>query len=285
MPNATADLSQLHDTPPAPHSRISEQSYRRFVELSAEGIWVVDSELKTTFVNCRLSEMLGYSVEEIIGRSPFELPCDPDSLKRTVTRAIESQDLLGDPTLRQLVSQMRSVPSLPSLYLEILDALKDPDCSLPRIGSIISRDAGMTAKILQLANSAFFGLTRQTFTPSDAIFHLGLETVQALALGVGVFSSFHSAPLRTLGLQGLWEHSVATGALAKKIARQQTRDNAVIDAAFTGGLLHDLGKLVLAAGVAAEYGEALERARHDGTRSSRLKGTAWEPPTPPLAPT
>jgi putative nucleotidyltransferase with HDIG domain len=159
---------------------------------------------------------------------------------------------------------MRSVPSLPSIYLEILDALKDPDCSLPRIGSIISRDAGMTAKILQLANSAFFGLTRQVSTPSDAIFHLGLETVQALALGVGVFSSFHSAPLRKLGLEGLWEHSVATGALAKKVARRQTRDSAMIDAALTGGLLHDLGKLVLAAGVAAEYGEALERARHDG---------------------
>ena len=76
----------------------------------------------------------------------------------------------------------------------------------------------MTAKILQVANSAFFGLRGQVARPNDAIFRLGLDVVKALVLSVQVFSAFQSDDVKRLKLTRVWPHSLSTAALARKIA-------------------------------------------------------------------
>lgn len=186
-------------------------------------------------------------------------PCDADTVQNTIERALKLRELVPQDKVRRFISRTGSVPSLPSLYVQIMQELNSSDCEIGRVADIIARDAGMTAKILQLANSAFFGLRGQVSTPSDAIFRLGLDVVKALALSVQVFSSFQTDDVKRLKLSRVWPHSLSTASLARKIAVLQKAEPAVVDLAFTAGLLHDMGKLILAANVADEYYDVLTR--------------------------
>jgi putative nucleotidyltransferase with HDIG domain len=186
-------------------------------------------------------------------------PCDAGTVENTIERALKLRELVPQEKVRQFVARTGSVPSLPSLYSEIMAELNSEDCSISRVAAIIERDAGMTAKILQLANSAFFGLRGQVSTASDAIFRLGLDVVKALALSVQVFSTFQTDDIKRLKLTHVWPHSLATASLARKIAARQRAEAAIVDIAFTAGLLHDMGKLILAANVPEEYQGVLAR--------------------------
>jgi putative nucleotidyltransferase with HDIG domain len=138
--------------------------------------------------------------------------------------------------------------------------LNSPGCEIDKVAEIIACDAGMTAKILQLANSAFFGLRGQVSTPSDAIFRLGLDVVKALVLSVQVFSAFETEHVKRLKLNRVWPHSLSTASLARKIAVKQKAAPEIVDLTFTAGLLHDVGKLILASNVPEEYHQVLTRA-------------------------
>ena len=82
-------------------------------------------------------------------------PCDAETLKTSVARACRLREILGDDTLKEVVTRMDSLPSMPALYQEIQTELASPDASIQKIGEIISKDVGMTAKILQLVNSRY----------------------------------------------------------------------------------------------------------------------------------
>jgi HD-like signal output (HDOD) protein len=184
-------------------------------------------------------------------------PCDPELLKETVSRACALRDLLTNEKLTLLVSQMQSLPSLPSLYMELIAQLELPDPSIKKIGAIISQDPGMTAKILQMVNSAFFGLRRHISNPADATSLLGLDIVKALVLSIHIFSQFSQTRIPGFSLEDLWEHNMAVAALSKQIARAEKQNQQVVDDSFTAGLLHECGKLVLASRLPKEYGEML----------------------------
>lgn len=186
-------------------------------------------------------------------------PCDADTVQRTVARALKLRDMVPQEKVRRFVSSTGSVPSLPSLYAQIMTELNSPECSIGRVADIIAQDAGMTAKILQVANSAFFGLRGTVSTPNDAIFRLGLDVVKALALSVQVFSAFQTEHVKKLKLNRVWPHSLSTAALARKIASLRNAETTVVDATLTAALLHDVGKLILAANVSDEYQELLSR--------------------------
>jgi HD-like signal output (HDOD) protein len=217
----------------------------------------------------------GHSDREMLLRSVgtthqfLAKPCDADMLKSTVARACALRDLLRDETLKRLVAGMQTLPSLPTLYLEVLETAQAADGSLEKIGTIIERDISMTAKMLQLVNSAFFGLGRHISTPVQAVSLLGLDTVKALILSTQVFSNFDVVTTPGLCLDTLWQHSMAVGICAKAIAKAENSTKQVIDDAFMAGLLHDVGKLVLAVNLPQLYGQALSLAQTDGL-------TAWD---------
>jgi putative nucleotidyltransferase with HDIG domain len=183
-------------------------------------------------------------------------PCDVDQLKATVERAVALRCLLTSKDLRTLVAGLHSVPSLPTLYQEIVQALRSPDTSLSAIGTIIGRDPGMTAKILQLVNSAFFGLGRPIASPAQAVSFLGLDTVRALVLSVAVFQQFDPKKVHAFRLETLWTHSLSVGTLAKTIATAENAVNSIREESLLAGLLHDIGKLILVANLPQEYDAA-----------------------------
>jgi HD-like signal output (HDOD) protein/CheY-like chemotaxis protein len=164
-------------------------------------------------------------------------PCEPELLKETINSGCALSNLIG---------QIDSLPSLPSLYAELMNELNSPDGSINKIGEIVSKDLAMTAKILHLANSAYFGFRTQISNPGKAVIMLGINTVKALVLSIQIFSQFDFDKDLTNFIETLWQHSMSTGILAKKIMASETDDKDLIDNAFMGGILHDLGKLVLA---------------------------------------
>jgi len=191
-------------------------------------------------------------------------PCDTEMLRSTIARACALSDLLENDTLKRLVSQMETLPSLPSLCRTIEQELRSPEASTRKIAEIISQDIGMSAKVLQLVNSAFFGIRRHVATPGHAAVLLGLETIRNLVLSVHVFAQFDQADLGGLSLKVLWDHSMNVGMYARQLARSQNMDPGTVDHAFTGGLLHDAGKLVLAANLTEEYASVLARTSRKG---------------------
>jgi len=152
-----------------------------------------------------------------------------------------------------MVSRLDSLPSLPALYLEIMQELQSEQSSINRIGDIISRDLAMTAKILQLVNSAYFGLPRHIGSPEQAVFLLGLDTIKSLVLSIQVFSKFKLRNIPESFQSRLWEHSMKTAQLSKTIARQERQEQAIIDNSFMAGMLHDSGKLVMASCYPDQY--------------------------------
>ena len=185
-------------------------------------------------------------------------PCKPNELGEMIDRACVLQDLLTDPQLKGLITQIRSLPSLPSLYNELLGELRKDEPSLDRVGEIVARDLGMSSKMLHLINSAFFGLPREVTTPGEAVMFLGVETIKALALSLQVFSQFKTVSV--LSAEVLWNHSWTTGVMAKRIATDCGAPKMVVDQSFIAGLMHDVGKLVLESSVHPQFQRALALA-------------------------
>ncbi|NTV52039.1 MAG: HDOD domain-containing protein [Candidatus Firestonebacteria bacterium] len=188
-------------------------------------------------------------------------PCSAEMLKSTVGRACAIRDILSQDTLRQLLSKIHNLPSLPSLYLEVMKELQSPDASIERVGRIIAKDPAMSAKILQLVNSAFFGFPTRITHPSRAVTILGLEKVKALVLSIHVFSEFQASQLPGFSLESLWDHSLKVANFAKLIAADVGAAPTMVDDCFSAGLLHDTGRLILAGNMTADYARMLAWAQ------------------------
>ena len=185
-------------------------------------------------------------------------PCDVEELKQKLRHAFALRDLLADPQLKEIVSRLESVPSLPAIYVAITKALETPDSSITEIGGIIAQDIGMSTKLLQLVNSAFFGLASQVSNVKQAASLIGIDNIRALALSVNVFSRFEGSLGEDLAF--LWNHSLATAGFAKIIAHSQNSSRTEVENSFTAGILHDIGRLILASACGNDYKEVLRRA-------------------------
>jgi HD-like signal output (HDOD) protein len=184
-------------------------------------------------------------------------PCDAECLKATIARASNVEDALRNERLKILVCQMNHLPSIPALYTQVVEKASRAEASLEEIGGIIGQDMGMTAQVLKLANSAFFGLRRRLASAEEAVAFLGLDIIKSLVLSIHAFSQFEKAETGALRIESLWNHSTQVASAAKRISKLEGQEARASDEAFTAGMLHDIGKLVLAVNLANEYAEAM----------------------------
>jgi HD-like signal output (HDOD) protein len=189
-------------------------------------------------------------------------PCDPQVLHGVVARACALRDLVASEPLRKVISNVRSLPSPPGLYLQLVEELKSDQASMQRVGEIIGGDVGMSAKVLQLVNSAFFGLPRRLSTPVEAACYLGVETIKSLVLSIHAFSELKGEPLEGFPIDWLFEHSLAVGQLSREIAQAEAAAPRARDEAMMAGMMHDIGQLVLATQVTAPFLEAVRASGH-----------------------
>lgn len=188
-------------------------------------------------------------------------PCDARTIGSALDRAFSLDAWLPSETVQKLIAQMKKLPSPPNLYFKIVAALQSPDTAIDDVGAMVAQDPVLSAKMLQVVNSAVFGLQLQVVSANEAVMYLGMETTKSLVLLAHTFSYFDKVRTAEFSVEKLWKHSVATGKLAEQIARAQGCPIEVVGQAFTAGMLHDLGKLLLAANVPDGFKEALTKAK------------------------
>ena len=195
-------------------------------------------------------------------------PCDPEVLKSTILRTCRLSDFLRNDSMKKILTQIDSLPSMPSIYSEIIQELQSPDASIQKIGIIIAKDMALTSKILQLVNSAYFSLPRHISTPEQAAVLLGIDIIKSLVLVAQVFKKFDLGHMPNNFLESLWTHNLMTGKIAKAVAKAKSRDQKIIDNSFIAGLLHDCGKLILASNFPGKYGEIIKNG-------NEVSGSLW----------
>ena len=145
-------------------------------------------------------------------------PYDLNTIRDTIARAFTLRDMLSAESLEKMVSQIKTLPSLPDLYYNLVKELQAPYPSVDKVGDIIAKDLAMSAKILQLVNSAFFGLRQHVSNPAQAAALLGLDLLKSLVLMVHIFTQPAQLTMRNFSLKTLWNHSLSVGSLSQEVA-------------------------------------------------------------------
>ena len=188
-------------------------------------------------------------------------PCDADILKHTLNKLFALRNLLEDESIKRIVSQTETLPSLPAVYTEVISELQSPEPSVQKVGDIIANDLAMAAKILQVVNSAFFGLVRKISNPKEAVMLLGTETIKALVLSVKIFSEFNQKKFAWFNFDDLFNHSMSVSMFAQTITKEEHLDQNLVNHSLMAGMFHDLGKLILVTNFQAPYQKLLTEAR------------------------
>ena len=194
----------------------------------------------------------------------FIKPLEPEFL----IGVVESLDIEDDPTtvraVRAFVGGLGRIPSLPSLYSELVALLQREDAGMGEGARLIRRDLGVSSQVLKLANSVHCATDRPVAEIGQALAMLGVDTLRSLVLFRGLISSFESPRPQGLDLEQLWLHSfqVATGVRKLVVLEGETQ---LADLAFSVGLLHDIGLVVLATDPAQRYRAILEQAQASRT--------------------
>ncbi|MEZ5100038.1 MAG: response regulator [Thermoleophilia bacterium] len=187
-------------------------------------------------------------------------PCDTEELHGVVARACSVRELLDRTEIRSIVGAASALPSPPAAYAELTAALSSPDASVADVVAIVERDVAMSAKVIQLVNSAFFGLGRRTADAREAIAYLGVETVRAATLLGGVMLEFRPArPVAGFSLDALERHSLRVVGHATQVVRR-----ADVEHVLMGAMLHDVGKLLLASHRPDELAASIAEAGRRG---------------------
>jgi putative nucleotidyltransferase with HDIG domain len=198
-------------------------------------------------------------------------PCTAEDLVARIEGALQSKEVLTDPKMLELVTEIDALPVIPKVFQEIRDELAKPEPSIDRIADSITQDVGLMAKILKLVNSPFFGLPSHIDSMHKAITMLGLETIKALILSTHLFTSYDGHALSGLKLNMLWEHCFRVANIARLIAECDKADKNVIANCRMAGLLHDVGKLILINYFPEMYGQVLDKARKNGGPVCRIE--------------
>jgi len=170
-----------------------------------------------------------------------------------------AQKSLLDVHPRELKGIIQEIPTLPIVYQELFQKMQDPAVSVPQIADIIAQDQALTAKILHLVNSAFYGYSQQIKTISRAVVILGFQAVRSAALAISVFDFFSGEEDSQIDMTDFWRHSIATASICKILAAEikiKQREEA-----FVVGLLHDTGKLIEKRYFSNDFDELVDVAR------------------------
>lgn len=198
-------------------------------------------------------------------------PCEIPTVESTLRRIRGLRERIHSPEIQQIVTKKNSLPSVPKVYFELLKVLQNPACSTQQIGDVVATDPGLTARVLQMVNSAFFGYAVEVSSASEAVMRLGVGTIRSLALTAHLFTVFEAVESENWSVEDVWCHSVRVGQWAQRIAELEGQDSHWAEQAFTAGVLHDVGKLILLDNLSTQYLELVTHARKQRQPLSELE--------------
>lgn len=207
----------------------------------------------------------GYSDRESLLRSLpvahqfFDKPCDLAELRAAIDRANQLHTLFESEAVRRAIGRIETVPSVPQVYHELTALLAQPDASIDAIGGLIERDPAMCARVMQLAGSAYFRIERGVKTAAEAVSRIGIDVVCGLALASHAFAAFAPERSTAFSIERMQEHSLQVAAEVRNLV-----DSTNVGEAFTAGIVHDIGELVIAYAMPAEYAEIEARIAATG---------------------
>jgi HD-like signal output (HDOD) protein len=173
-------------------------------------------------------------------------PCDVATLTAAISRTTSLKALLSSDDLAAIVGSVDVLPTPPEIYHELLACLRNPDIAISDIAHIIRHDVAITARIVKLANSGFCGFRELVQTVERAVAFVGKEAITTLVLGLEQFGAKSPIAFPGFSVERLGRHSFETAAWARAVAVHEGLSRTVIDGTFLAGVLHAVGKLVLA---------------------------------------
>ncbi len=178
-----------------------------------------------------------------VAHQVFSKPCDAETVHATVDRALRLRSMIDSAATRAFVTDLDSLPGAPVIHAELTEALSDPEVGLDVVAAIVGKDQSVAAKVMQLVNSAFFGLASPITSLERAAVYLGIDALRGLVLHVEVIRAFQAAadPSRARVIEEFSAHAFEVASVAEAIVGRGPAGGE----AFTAGLLHDIGKLVL----------------------------------------
>jgi putative nucleotidyltransferase with HDIG domain len=197
----------------------------------------------------------------MVGHRYFNKPFSPNTLTTVLHSLCDAQTKAANNRIREYVGRLESIPTLSRTFQELNRALRSNGLPIRDISAIIERDLALTAKVLQMVNSARFSPARRINSIFEAVQMLGFDLVRALVLGIHVFQFGDKISSSNL-YQTVWNHSLQTAFGAKQLAALEGLDSDACEDAFLLGLLHDIGKVVLAASC-SEYHDLWKKHFHD----------------------
>ena len=208
----------------------------------------------------------GYTERDLVYRTIGNVhqflskPIDTDQLIISVQKALELKNRSLPESVQKIVNGLRSLPSMPAIYIELMDALDTSNVSLTEVSDIVQQDIALTTRVMQLVNSSFFGSPVYVSGPAHAVSLLGTEIMKGLVISSYAFSVFQENKAKLFLLDAFERHCFQVGELAKRIAEEETNNQLIIDDAFIAGLVHDIGLLILASMMPEEYDRLLSYA-------------------------
>lgn len=180
-------------------------------------------------------------------------PATPECLLNTILAALRLRFLLMDSRLREIVHRLEHLPVVPAVYTALTRELQRENCSNQSVAEIVSRDMSLTTAILKVVNTPFFGLSRRVDEPLQAVNILGANLVRGLVLSEGVLRPQDPDMYPGFNTEQLWGHCLLTARCCRAVMRQECPTGPAVEDAFLAGLLHDVGKIVLAEGCPEDY--------------------------------
>jgi HD-like signal output (HDOD) protein len=194
-------------------------------------------------------------------------PLDADVLWNAIERIYRLRALLTD-TLRKKIGGLKQLPSVPTVYMDMMAAMARPDMAMVKIARIIEQDAAMATKTLQLVNSVCFGLPKSVTSIDQAVSYLGMDLVRDLSLTINIFSALEPTASRAgFSFTGEQEHAL----IVAKVARRLVSGRRAAQNAFTASLLHDVGKLVLAVCMPEQFKQVMHICSATGRPSHEVE--------------
>jgi HD-like signal output (HDOD) protein len=199
----------------------------------------------------------GYANEEqsqrlmLLAHRYLSKPCESNKLEECIDRCLMTQALIQSDELRTQLGSIGTLPAMPSTFAALQSALADPEVNSSKVAAVIQEDPAVSAKVLQVCNSAFFRLPRRVSSIQQAVSYLGLSTVRSMVLSAELFKPGKSLS-PGLDLGQLQKHALSVAAIARFLAA----DTSWAEDAFLAGLLHDVGFLLLG----RQFGDKMQRA-------------------------
>ncbi|NRA40377.1 MAG: HDOD domain-containing protein [Planctomycetes bacterium] len=187
-------------------------------------------------------------------------PTSCEELCVAVSGSMQMRKFLLDDGLLNAVNGIKNLPTIPAIYEELTDALRSPDVPLVKLGEIIKKDPGMTAKILKVVNSAFFGLKNSVSDPIMAVNYIGIEPIKSLVLSTEAFQHYADESMKAY-VEAVWEHSEQVAQICKSIAQSEGMSEGIIETCYMTGLLHDIGSLILAQNFPEKIREKFQQSK------------------------